>query len=97
LRWGINQIRGGYVPLFMMKEMRSADYDYAVQAIKEHIKLFGRPPKEYGFDRGGWSEPHMNQMKELGVKRVAVAPKDKHRECNAQPGERSCASTAPSF
>ena len=77
LKWGINQIRGGYVHLFMMKEMRSADYEYAVESIKEHIKLFGAPPKEYGFDRGGWSESHMNQMKELGVKRIAVAPKGK--------------------
>ena len=79
LKWGINQIRGGYVHLFMMKEMRSADYDYAVEAIKEHTKLFGAPPKEYGFDRGGWSEPHMKQMKELGVKRIAVAPKGKQK------------------
>jgi hypothetical protein len=77
LKWGINQVRGGYVHIFMMKEMRSADYDYAVEAIKEHIKLFGAPPKEYGFDRGGWSEPHMEKMQDLGVKRVAVAPKGK--------------------
>lgn len=79
LKWGINQIRGGYVHIFMMKEMRSADYDYAVEAIKEHIKLFGHPPREYGFDRGGWSEPHFGQMRELGVKRIAVAPKGKQK------------------
>lgn len=77
LKWGVNQIRGGYVRLFMMSEMRSADFNYAVEAIREHIRIFGVPPDEYGFDRGGWSEPHMEEMKELGVKRVGVAPKGK--------------------
>jgi hypothetical protein len=77
LKWGINQIRGGYVHLFMMKEMRSADCDYALEAVKEHIRLFGQAPKEFGFDRGGWSEPHMAQMEDLGVKRIGVAPTGK--------------------
>lgn len=77
LKWGINQIRGGYVHIFMMKEMRSADSNYAVEAIREHIRIFGQSPKEYGFDRGGWSEPHMEQMENLGVKRIGVAPKGK--------------------
>lgn len=77
LKWGINQIRGGYIHLFMMNEMRSYDADYAVASIQEHIRLFGHAPKEFGFDRGGWSGPHMDQMKELGVKRVAVAPRGK--------------------
>jgi hypothetical protein len=77
LKWGVNQIRGGYVHLFLMKEMRSADCEYAVAAIQEHIKLFGHPPKEYGFDRGGWSESHLEKMSTMGVKRVAVAPRGK--------------------
>jgi hypothetical protein len=77
LKWGINQIRGGYVHIFMMKEMRSADCEFAVQAIQEHIRIFGAPPKEYGFDRGGWSEPHMDQIERLGVKRIGIAPKGK--------------------
>jgi hypothetical protein len=77
LKWGVNQIRGGYVHIFMMKEMRSADCDFAVQAIREHIRIFGAPPKEYGFDRGGWSEPHMDQIEELGVKRIGIAPRGK--------------------
>jgi len=77
LKWGINQIRGGYVHIFMMNEMRSADYTYAVEAIREHIRIFGAPPKEFGFDRGGWSEPHMAEMEDLGVKRIGVAPKGK--------------------
>jgi IS5 family transposase len=77
LKWGINQIRGGYIRLFMMNEMRSADYNYAVEAIREHIRIFGVAPDEYGFDRGGWSESHMEEMRELGVRRVGVAPKGK--------------------
>ena len=77
LKWGVNQIRGGYVHIFMMKEMRSADANFAVEAIREHIRIFGQVPKEYGFDRGGWSEPHLEQMEKLGVKRIGVAPKGK--------------------
>ena len=77
LKWGVNQIRGGYVHLFMMKEMRAADCEFAVEAIREHIRIFGEAPKEFGFDRGGWSEPHMEQMKNLGVRRIGVAPKGK--------------------
>lgn len=77
LKWGINQIRGGYVHLFMMNEMRSADCDFAVEAIREHFMIFGLAPKEFGFDRGGWSEPHMDQMEKLGVKKIGVAPRGK--------------------
>jgi IS5 family transposase len=77
LKWGINQVRGGYIRLFMMNEMRSADSNYAVEAIREHIRIFGVAPDEYGFDRGGWSESHMEEMKKLGVKRIGVAPKGK--------------------
>lgn len=77
VKWGINQIRGGYVHLFLMSKMRAADCEYAVESIREHIRLFGTAPREFGFDRGGWSPPHMEKMRELGVKRIGVAPKGK--------------------
>ena len=34
----------------MMRDMRSADYNYAVEACREHIRLFGEPPKEVKLD-----------------------------------------------
>lgn len=74
-KWGINRIRGGYVWLFLLDGFSKGDADYMVQAVKEHIALFGAPPKDFGFDRGGWSEPHLGELEELGVERIAVAPK----------------------
>lgn len=51
--------------------------DYMVQSVKEHIALFGKAPKDFAYDRGGWSEPHLKIVEDLGVKRSAVAPKGK--------------------
>jgi len=76
LKWGINQIRGGYISLFLMSKV-TGEADYAVQAVKHHIALFGQPPKDFGYDRGGWSSKHLEKIRELGVKNIAVAPKGK--------------------
>lgn len=75
LKWGINQIRGGYITLYIHKNMMAFDGDYAVMAVKEHIRIFGKPPKDFGFDRGAWSEEHIKSIKKQGVKNVAIAPK----------------------
>lgn len=75
LKWGINQIRGGYVSVFMHSQMMSHDTNYMVMGVKEHIRIFGEPPKDFGFDRSGWSHDHMQDIKKMGVRNVAVAPK----------------------
>jgi hypothetical protein len=75
LKWGINQIRGGYVSLFMCADMMSCDAAYAVRAVEEHIRIFGAPPKDLGFDRAAWSTDHKRQIRELGVKNLGIAPK----------------------
>jgi hypothetical protein len=77
LKWGINQIRGGYVSVFMCADMMTCDANYAVQSVKEHIRIFGVPPKDFGFDRGGWSEEHNKEIRCLGVKNLGIAPKGK--------------------
>lgn len=77
IKWGINRIRGGYLWLFLMTGNAKGEGDYMVQSVKEHIALFGQPPNEYGYDRGEWSAPHMKIVEQLGVKRIAVAPKGK--------------------
>lgn len=74
MKWGINQIRGGYISLFQM-ERKNGEADYAVEGIRQHQDIFGVTPEEFGYDRGGSSKEHMNTMKNMGVKRVAVAPK----------------------
>ena len=75
IKWGINRIRGGYVWPFLLQGNAKGEVDYMLQAIHEHIALFGEPPEEFAYDRGGWSEPHIEAVSDLGVKRVAVAPK----------------------
>lgn len=77
LKWGINQIRGGYVSLFMLDNMMSHDSKYAVEAIKEHIQIFGEAPRDFGFDRAAWSAEHMQEIEDLGVKNLGIAPKGK--------------------
>ncbi|MCM2282904.1 MAG: hypothetical protein NDI61_13775 [Bdellovibrionaceae bacterium] len=38
---------GGYIHLFMLGNMMAYDADCAVEAIAEHVKLFGLAPKEF--------------------------------------------------
>lgn len=76
LKWGINQIRGGYVALYFLTE-KVSEQDYAVAGVREHIRLFGQAPQDFGYDRGGWSADHLQKIKKLGVRNVAVAPKGK--------------------
>jgi len=74
LKWGINQV-SGYVSLFEMEKMMSHDSSYAVSSIQHHLEIFGEAPKQFGFDRGAWSKPHLEEISRLGVSQVAVAPK----------------------
>lgn len=76
MKWGINQIRGGYISLFQMAG-KNGEADYAVEGIREHQDIFGVTPEDFGYDRGGSSKEHLEEMKNMGVKRVAVAPKGK--------------------
>lgn len=75
IKWGINRIRGGYIWPFLLQGFKKGEADYMVQSIDEHIALFGKAPDEFAYDRGGWSEAHLEKVKNKGVKRVAVAPR----------------------
>lgn len=77
LKWGVNQIRGGYISVYALSRMMSHDSAYSVQAIQEHIRIFGVTPKDFGFDRGAWSAPHMDEIQSMGVRNVGVAAKGK--------------------
>lgn len=77
LKWGVNQIRGGYVSLFMLPNMMSGDADYAEYGVLEHIRIFGEAPKDFGFDRAAWSQEHKENIRGHGVKNLAIAPKGK--------------------
>jgi hypothetical protein len=51
------------------------DSRYAVDAVDEHIALFGKPPRAYAYDRGGWSAGNVAALKKKGVKEVGLAPR----------------------
>ena len=76
IKWGVNQIRGGYISLFRM-EGKKGEADWMMAGVEHHRRLFGVVPTEFGYDRGGWSGEHMDSIEEMGVKRVAVSPKGK--------------------
>jgi hypothetical protein len=76
LKWGISRMRGGFLHAFLMNcgEHRS-DPAFCSQAVHEHIALFGKAPRVFGFDRGGDSATNIKRAKKLGVKHVGIAPK----------------------
>lgn len=76
LKWGFNQISGGYISIFQL-DGKNGEADYAVAAVVRHIEMFGEAPRDFGYDRGGWSQDHMETIKNLGVKNIAIAPKGK--------------------
>ena len=76
LKWGIERLKGGFV-LARVAQARGDlhDSEYAVEAVKDHEKLFGKTPRAYAFDRGGYSQENVEELKELGVKEVGLAPR----------------------
>jgi hypothetical protein len=78
LSWGIRRLRGGFL-LATLATVKNelVDAKFAVSAVDEHIAFFGRPPRAYAYDRGGWSEKNVAALKKLGVKEVGLAPRGK--------------------
>jgi hypothetical protein len=78
LNWGITRLRGGFLLARLAKDkLELQDARFAVRAAKDHAAVFGKPPKAYAYDRGGWSEANVTALKELGVAHVGVAPRGK--------------------
>jgi len=76
LSWGVSRLRGGYLLAVLGKSRREmADSKFAVQAVKDQIALFGRPPRAYAYDRGGYSAENVVSLRTLGVKQVGLAPR----------------------
>lgn len=75
LTWGFTRLRGGFLLARMaMSRGELQDTKFAVEAVKEHKALFGKAPREYGYDRGGWSAKNVVSIKKQGVKEVGLAP-----------------------
>lgn len=75
LKWGIARLRGGFILATLARGKGDMpDSRFALQAIDQHIALFGKPPRSYAYDRGGYSADNIKKLKAKGVKEVGVAP-----------------------
>ena len=75
LKWGIARLRGGFILVTLARAKgEMSDSRFALQAVDQHIALFGKPPKSYAYDRGGYSKENIKKLKAKGVKEVGVAP-----------------------
>lgn len=77
LKWGISRIDGFVLGFLLDNKGNASDKKFCLQAIKEHIAVFGNAPEIYGFDRGGYSKANIKKTKKLGVKHVGIAPSGK--------------------
>jgi transposase, IS5 family len=76
LSWGIRRLKGGFLlaTLATTKD-ELLDSKFAVSAVDEHIALFGKPPRAYAYDRGGWSQENVAALKARRVREVGLAPR----------------------
>jgi Transposase domain (DUF772) len=78
LSWGITRLRGGFLLATLGNDKAElVDSKFAVRAVEDHIALFGKAPKSYAYDRAGWSEDNVAELKRLGVEAVGLAPRGK--------------------
>ena len=76
LNWGITRLRGGFLLASMASDRRELmDSRYALKAVEELIGIFGKAPRAYAYDRAGYSERNLSQLKKLGVKQLGLAPR----------------------
>jgi hypothetical protein len=45
-----------------------------VNAVDDVIRVFGKPPKSYAYDRGGFSYANVEKLRARGVQHVGLAP-----------------------
>ena len=77
LKWRINRIDGFVMGFLINNGVNASDQKFCIESIREHIQVFGLPPKTFGFDRGGYSKANIQRAKKLGVKNVGIAPAGK--------------------
>jgi len=78
LKWGMTRLRGGFLLATLGKDKNElVDSAFAVRAAKDHKALFGKAPKAYAYDRAGWSDANVAELKQLGVRAVGLAPRGK--------------------
>jgi len=76
LSWGITRLRGGFLLATMARDRSELqDTKFAVRAVRDHMAIFGKPPRAYAYDRAGHSEKNVTELRKLGVRDVGLAPR----------------------
>lgn len=76
LSWGITRLRGGFVLATMSStKAELTDSSYAVSAVEDLAALFGKAPRAYAYDRGGYSTQNVERLGELGVRDIGLSPR----------------------
>jgi len=73
----IHQSDGKIITGWEIHKTNVSDEETFIPAIKQHIKLFGKPPCLAAGDRGCYSADNEQQAKELGVKNVCLPKRGK--------------------
>jgi hypothetical protein len=75
LSWGITRLKGGFVLATVAGDKAELhDSRFAVRAVEDLAALFGKAPRSYAYDRGGYSGANVEQLRKLGVRDVGLAP-----------------------
>ena len=75
LSWGFVRLKGGFLLARVAANRRElVDSKFAVEAVKDQVAMFGKAPRSYAYDRGGWSAKNVLAIEKLGVKEVGLAP-----------------------
>ena len=78
LKWGVSRLKGGFILLRMASGRHDLhDSDYCLQAVRDHKEFFGKAPRGYGYDRGGWSQQNVGAIRKEGVRDLGLAPRGK--------------------
>jgi len=86
LNWGFARLRGGFLLARLAQNRRELqDTKYAVEAVKDHQALFGKAPRAYAYDRGGYSAKNVAALEEIGVKEVGLAPRGRVQWAVSEP------------
>jgi hypothetical protein len=76
LNWGMTQIKGGFVLARRALDRKElVDTKFAVEAVKDHVTRFGRAPRAFAYDRGGYCARNVSALKKAGVEQVGLAPR----------------------
>lgn len=80
LTWGITRLKGGFlIATLSLKKGELHDSKFAVRAVRDLKAMFGKAPHAYAYDRAGYSEDNIRDVKEAGVKELALAPRGKQK------------------